>query len=90
MIAPHTASIDDTLGWILLAQGAADQAIIYLSAANLSAPQNPAIRYHLAVALYRVGRSTDAQAMLESLLGSGVSFADQTEAERLLQQLRRG
>ena len=90
MIAPRTASIDDTLGWILLAQGAADQAITYLSAANLSAPQNPAIRYHLAVALYRVGRSTDAQAMLESLLGSGVSFADKTEAERLLQQLRRG
>lgn len=89
-IAPRTASIDDTLGWILLAQGAADQAITYLSAANLAAPQNPAIRYHLAVALYRAGRSTDAQAMLESLLGSGVSFADKTAAERLLQQLKRG
>jgi cellulose synthase operon protein C len=90
MIAPRTASIDDTLGWILLAQGSADQAISYLGAANLSAPQNPAIRYHLAVALHRAGRSTEAQAMLESLLGSGLFFADKAAAERLLQQLKRG
>jgi tetratricopeptide (TPR) repeat protein len=90
MIGPRTASIDDTLGWILLAQGAADQAVPYLSSANLSAPQNAVIRYHLAVALDRVGRSTDAQAILEALLGTGVSFADKAAAEQLLRQLKRG
>jgi len=30
----------------------------------------------------------DAQAMLEALLGSGVSFADKAQAGRLLQELK--
>ncbi len=89
-IAPRAASIDDTLGWILLAQGEPDQAITYLSAANLSAPRNPNIQYHLAVALHRVGRPTEAAAMLEALLGSGAPFTDKADAERLLQELKRG
>jgi cellulose synthase operon protein C len=89
-IAPRDASIDDTLGWILLGQGEAPQAIAYLGAANLSAPRDPDIQYHLAVALHRVGRTTDAQAMLETLLGSSVSFADRAEAEKLLRELKAG
>jgi tetratricopeptide (TPR) repeat protein len=88
--APQAAQIDDTLGWILVAQGEADKALTYLSAASLSAPQNPDIQYHLAVALNRLGRTADAQAMLETLLGSGVTFSGRGEAEKLLQQLKRG
>ncbi len=88
--APRAAMIDDTLGWILLAQGESDKAITYLSAANLSAPSNPDIQYHLAVALHRAGRQADAQATLENLLGSGVSFSDKAEAEKLLQELKHG
>ena len=87
--APRAPLIDDTLGWILLAQGEADKALTYLSAASLSAPKNPEIQYHLAVALNRLGRTADAQAMLETLLGSGATFSDRTEAEKLLQQLKR-
>ena len=88
--APRAPQIDDTLGWILLAQGQADRALNYLSAASLSASGNPDIQYHLAVALNRVGRASDAQSMLETLLGSGVAFADKAEAEKLLEQLKRG
>ena len=88
--APAAAQIDDTLGWILLAQGEADRAMNYLTAANSAAPRNPDIQYHLAVALQRVGRTADAQVMLESLLGSGASFSDKDEAEKLLLDLKRG
>jgi putative PEP-CTERM system TPR-repeat lipoprotein len=88
--APRAPLLEDTLGWILVAQGEADKALTYLSAANLSAPKNPDIQYHLAVALNRLGRTSDAQAMLETLLGSGASFSDKADAERLLQQLKRG
>jgi cellulose synthase operon protein C len=88
--APRAPLIDDTLGWILLAQGESDKAVTYLSAANLSAPSNPDIQYHLAVALHRAGRQADAQSTLETLLGSGVSFSDKAEAEKLLQELKRG
>jgi Flp pilus assembly protein TadD len=87
--APQAALID-TLGWILLAQGEAERALTYLSAASLSAPKNPDIQYHLAVALNRVGRTADARVTLEALLGSGVAFSDKAEAEKLLQQLKQG
>jgi len=87
---PRAPQIDDTLGWILLAQGEADKALTYLSAASVSAPKNPDIQYHLAVALNRLGRTADAQAMLETLLGSDATFSDRAEAEKLLQQLKRG
>ena len=87
--SPRVPQIDDTLGWILLAQGDAQKALTYLSAASLSAPGNPDIQYHLAVALHRVGRQADAQATLENLLGSGASFSDKAEAEKLLQELKR-
>ena len=86
--APSAAQIDDTLGWILLAQGDNDKAVTYLTAANVSAPADPAIQYHLAVALNRVGRSADAQTMLEKLLGSGATFADKAEAQKLLAELK--
>jgi predicted Zn-dependent protease len=86
----HTPWIGDTLGWILLAQGDVDRALIYLNAANLLAPRDPDIQYHLAVALHRVGRAGDARALLEGLLGSGGSFEDKAEAEKLLQELKRG
>ena len=88
--APRAPQIDDTLGWILLAQGETDRAVTYLTAASLSAPNNPDIQYHLAVALNRVGRAAEAQAMLETLLGSGIAVSDKAEAEKLLQQLKRG
>jgi hypothetical protein len=48
------------------------------------------IQYHLAVALHRVGRAADARLILENLLGSAGSFADRAEAEKLMQELKRG
>jgi putative PEP-CTERM system TPR-repeat lipoprotein len=88
--APQAPGIDDTLGWILLAQGELERALTYLSAASVSAPKNPDIQYHLAIALNRLGRTADAQAMLETLLNSGVTFSDRAEAEKLLLLLKRG
>ena len=88
-ISPGDAHIGDTLGWILVDQGEAAAALTYLNAANLWAPQDLDIQYHLAVALYRVGRAADARIILENLLGSLGSFADRAEAERLMQELKR-
>jgi Flp pilus assembly protein TadD len=88
--APQSPNIQDTLGWISLAQGEPDKGLTYLSVASLAAPKNSDIQYHLAVALNRLGRTGDARAMLETLLGSGATFSDRAEAEKLLQQLKRG
>ena len=89
-LAPASGSIQDTLGWILLARGDAKQAVNRLTAANQSAPADPNIQYHLAAALDRSGRSADARAILEKLLGSGAAFADKAAAEKLLKQLKSG
>ena len=46
-------------------------------------------RYHLAVALHRVGHAADARLILENLLSSAGSFADRAKAEKLMQELKR-
>jgi predicted Zn-dependent protease len=88
LLFSRVAEIDDALGWILLAQGEADKALTYLSAASVTAPKNPDIQYHLAVALNRLGRTADAQTMLAKLLGSGATFTGRAETEKLLQHLK--
>lgn len=89
-VAPQAPQVEDTLGWILLAQGEADKAVTYLTAASRSAPGEPEIQYHFAVALHRVGRVGDAEKVLDGLLGVGKPFSDRGDAEKLLQDLKRG
>jgi tetratricopeptide (TPR) repeat protein len=93
-VAPPTAAatgmIKDTLGWVLLAQGDVQAALPHLEAARAALPGNPEIQYHVAVALQRAGRASDARDVLEKLLGSGVSFASKPQAEELLNELKRG
>lgn len=89
-IAPANGSIADTLGWILLAQGDTANALARLQAASAAKPGDPEIRYHVAAALDRAGRPTEARALLEQLLGSGASFESKAEAEKLLEGLKRG
>jgi cellulose synthase operon protein C len=86
--APNAAQIEDTLGWILLKQGDTNKAVTYLTAANVTAPADPAIAYHLAVAFHQAGRAADAQTMLEKILSSGASFADKPQAEKLLAEIK--
>jgi hypothetical protein len=61
-----------------------------MAESSMSAPHSPDIQYHLAVVLNRLRRTADARARLETLLGSGVTFPDRAEAEKLLQQLKQG
>ena len=74
----------------MLAQGDVQGALPQLEAASAAQPGNPEIQYHVAVALQRAGRASDARAVLEKLLGSGASFASKAEAEKLLDELKRG
>jgi putative PEP-CTERM system TPR-repeat lipoprotein len=89
-IAPTNGAIADTLGWVLLAQGDTEKALSRLEAASAAAPGNPDIRYHVAVALGRAGRPADARAILEKLLDSGASFTSKADAQKLLDELKRG
>jgi putative PEP-CTERM system TPR-repeat lipoprotein len=88
--APTNGEIEDTLGWVLLAQGDNEKALSHLEKASAAVPQDLNVQYHVAVALGRAGRPADARAVLEKLLGSGASFTSKEDAQKLLDELKRG
>ncbi len=60
-LSPNNPSYADTLGWILVQQGQLDAGLRYLREARLRSPGNGAIRYHLAAALLKAGRKSEAR-----------------------------
>jgi putative PEP-CTERM system TPR-repeat lipoprotein len=73
-LKPDNPSIMDTLGWILLEQGQLSRATDLLRKAAEKAPKSGTIRYHLAVALRRVGIKQNARKELEAAISLGQEF----------------
>ncbi len=86
-LAADNASIMDTMGWVLLAVGRTEEALLLLEKAAAKAPLMPEIRYHLAVAQSRSGRKAAAKSTLQELLASGAAFDERPEAEALYRSL---
>lgn len=85
--APADSAYLDTLGWVLVHQGQLDKGIAYLRDARLRNPSDPEVRYHLAVALNKLGRPREAKEELGQALQSGQSFDGVDDARRLERQL---
>jgi putative PEP-CTERM system TPR-repeat lipoprotein len=88
-LAPHAPAIVDTLGWLLVQQGAADEGLQYLKTAVGQPGATTEIRYHHAVALARTGAIEEARRQLQEVLRDP-QFANRSEAERLLRELPPG
>ncbi len=86
-LAPGDPNIADTLGWILVRKGQAQQGLTYLRDARLRAASNPVIQYHLAVALHQLGRKAEARKELQGALAAPNDFEGKEEARALLRQL---
>ena len=86
-LSPNDAAVQDTLGWILVEHGEIDQGIRHLRDARLRDPQNPEIRYHLAAALSRAGRTEEARRELAPAMKDGLHFASRNGANALWQTL---
>jgi len=86
---PETA---DTLGWILLRQGRASEALPLLRQAAAGAAQraqaDPGIFVRFAQGLAATGAREEAIRVLEPILAANVRFAERSEAEALLARLR--
>jgi len=82
-----TPEVADTLGWILTSQGDASRGLPLLERAAAGAPQNPAIKYHLAVAYKDVGRPSDAMSTLRPLVDGAANFDEKPQATSLLAEL---
>lgn len=85
-LAPANPNVADTLGWILVRKGQAQEALPYLRDARLRAAGNPAIQYHLGAALLQLGRKAEAKRELQGALASGRRFEGMEDARALLRQ----
>lgn len=81
---PGLAPVQDTVGWILYNAGRAEDAIQHLRAAQQLTPADGDVAYHLAAALLKTGRASEARDVLAPILATSRQFASRKDAERLL------
>jgi putative PEP-CTERM system TPR-repeat lipoprotein len=86
-IAPNSAAVADTLGWMLVERGDTKRGVELLGKAAAAAPNALEIRVHYARALAKSGDKTAAKRELERALQSAGESPLRAEAEALLKQL---
>lgn len=87
-LTPDNATIQDTLGWILVEQeGQARRGLDLLRKAIAKAPGQATMRYHYAVALAKTGDTSQARNELERLLKDGRVFPEVEAARALYKSL---
>lgn len=79
--------IIDTVGWAYYNAGDKDRALKFLRDARLRSPDNPDVRYHLAVVLAQTGRQSEAREELDAALKSS-RFSNSQNARSLLASLK--
>lgn len=86
-LAPQSAGIIDTLGWIWVRNGQAGKALPLLRQAQARDAQNPAISYHLASALEALGRHEEARSEVAKALKMSANFDGADQARIMLKRL---
>ena len=82
-----TPEVSDTLAWIMVSQGESSKALPLLQAAATGRPNNPSIRYHLAVALKDTNRPQDAIGVLRPIVEGSTAFDEKPAAQQLMDEL---
>lgn len=86
---PGNAAIADTYGYALLMNGRKEDALKVLEEVVTQLPDNPSIRYHLALAYRETGNRPKAAAALQQALKQG-EFPESIQARRMLAELSGG
>lgn len=89
-LSPRHPVILDTYGWILVTGGDVERGLTLLRQAFTRNANNPEVRYHLAVALSRLGRKKEAREELQKALETGETFEGVKEARKLLRTMKDG
>jgi len=82
-LAPNSATVADTFGWMKVQQKDAAAGLALLERAHALEPGDGQITYHLAVALDANSKRDAARGLLKSLLASGSVFKDRAAAVQL-------
>lgn len=86
-LAPDNPVVMDTLGELLLDKGEIVRALRLFNDASQKAPDNLDIRYHLALAFSKAGKSDTAHQILQDTLAEKRPFKNEQEAKELLKSL---
>lgn len=90
-LAPKAPEVQDTLGFLLVQQRVdVKRGLSLIQQAVKARPDNPDMRYHLAVALNASGKRAEAQKELENILSKHKSFDSLAMAQQTLQQIKAG
>lgn len=81
---PDQSNITDTLGWVHYKRNSYPLAITQFRQALETRPEDPVIRYHLALALWANEEKTEAMAVLEKVLSEDTRFKEREEAQKAL------
>jgi len=87
-IAPERAEIADTYGWVLFQSGKQRDGLNVLQQALVVAPRNPEIGLHVAEALHRLGRDSEAKPLLDRIITEHQHTRFSAPAQKLLKQLK--
>ena len=86
---PKNPAIMDTLGWIYYLKGSYLSAISEFQDSIALDPENPVIRYHLGMALYKNKQFKQAKETLEKALSISGSFRGAEEARNTLENMKK-
>lgn len=89
IMAPGNGPVADTLGFVLLKNGKAGDALKVLQKAARLLPDNPSVHYHMALAYRAQGNRPLAVQSLEKALALG-DFPEAGRAKELLGELKKG
>ena len=87
-LIPSNPGIADTLGWVYAKQGNLENALPLLERASTQTNM-PTIQYHFAYVLYKTGQKIEARRILMQILNGNNDFHERSEAEELLQLLKK-
>lgn len=85
-IAPDNPDVQDTLGWILVKDGQAEEALTLLQSSARARRDNGAVHYHLGVAYWEVGDKEKATQALRRAVDLG-DFEELDEARAALDRV---
>jgi putative PEP-CTERM system TPR-repeat lipoprotein len=82
-LAPNNPEFADLLGWILVQRGSTEEGLRHLRDARLRQPANGEIRFHLAQALAKTGRTAEAKDEMTAALSATIKVRNSPEVAKL-------